>query len=191
MADIPVFANDDHVANRKVWAEWLRRPDWTSVPTRAGGVEECRAPWDVGLELATVYWPSSADIIGNHEKYEYQEDVEAAIMSGCYGVLPDGGAIDPAELPDRVRSRIIMAGRAAQSAPPYANVMHDIDRNSVADLINEEEWNLIIIGGSLIGIWDYDQSPMSGAIMAPPDVARLVADILDAAPPSLLVSEAE
>ena len=112
-------------------------------------------------------------------------------MSGCYGVLPDGGAIDPAELPDRVRSRIIMAGRAAQSAPPYANVMHDIDRNSVADLINEEEWNLIIIGGSLIGIWDYDQSPMSGAIMAPPDVARLVADILDAAPPSLLVSEAE
>ena len=38
----------------------------------------------------------------------------------------------------------------------------------------------------LIGMWEYDSSPMRGAIMSPADVARLIADILDAAPPSLL-----
>ncbi len=184
--DLPVFATDDPASNRKVWADWLRRPDWNNVPTREDGAQECRTPWDVGLALAFECWPSSEEVIDSDE-YEYQDDVDDAIMIGCYGVCADGGAIDPADLPDRVRSRIMMAARAAQSAPPYANAFHDIDKNSVADLINEEEWNLVIIGGSLIGMWEHNQSPMSGAIMTPQDVARLIADILDAAPPSLLV----
>ena len=187
---LPVLIADAPAANRKVWSGWLRRPDWDSVPTRDGEVRECRDPWDMGLELATEHWPSSQDVIDSDE-YEYQDDVEEAIMVGCYGVRADGGSMDPAELPDRLRSRILMAARAAQSAPPYDNPFHNIDKNSVAELIDEEEWNLIIIGGSLIGMWNHDQSPMRGAVMSPPDVARLIADILDAAPPSLLAPPAE
>ena len=184
--DLPVLIADDPAANRKVWAEWLRRPDCYNVPTREDGAQECRTPWDVGLALAFEYWPSSEAVIDSDE-YEYQDDVDDAIMIGCYGAREDGGSIDPAELPDHIRNRVLMAARAAQSAPPYDNPFNNIDKNSVADLINEEEWNLIIIGGSLIGMWEHNQSPMSGAIMSPADVARLIADILDAAPPSLLV----
>ena len=183
--DFPVFTTDNPASNRKVWGDWLRRPDWNSVPMHDGTIRECHTSWDVGLDLATEHWPFSQDVIDNDE-YEYQDDVEDAIMIGCYGVRADGGAIDPAELPERVRNRIMMAARAAQSAPPYDDPFRDIDKNSVADMINEEEWNLTIIGACLIGMWEYNQSPMSGAIMSPPDVARLVADILDAAPPSLL-----
>lgn len=160
------------------------------MPARDGEVRECRAPWDAGLELATEHWPLSRDVIDSDE-YEYQNDVEEVIMVGCYGVRGDGGSIDPVELPDRLRSRIMMAARAAQSAPPYDSPIPNIDKNSVADLTDEEEWNLIIIGGSLIGMWNHNQSPMSGAIMSPPDVARLIADILDAAPPSLLALPSE
>ena len=188
--DLPVLTTDDPVANRKVWAEWLRRPNWQEAPGADGEIQESRTPWDVGLMLATEHWPSSQAVFDSDE-YEYQDDVQDAIMTGCYGVLADGGAIDPAELPERLRSRIMMVARAAQSAPPYDNPIHNIDKNSVADLINEEEWNLMIIGGSLIGMWEYNPSPMSGTIMSPADVARLVADILDAAPPSMLVSEGE
>ena len=37
-----------------------------------------------------------------------------------------------------------------------------------------------------IYFWEYDPSPMRGAVLDPDAVARLIADILDAAPPSLL-----
>ena len=39
--DLPVLAANDPAANRKVWSEWLRRPDWNSVPDRDGRVREC------------------------------------------------------------------------------------------------------------------------------------------------------
>ena len=188
--DLPVLTPDHPAANRKVWSDWLRRPDWTSVPTRAGGVEEWRNPWDVGLALATEHWPCSEDIIANDE-YEYQDDVEEAIMRGCYGLRADERNFDPRELPERIRNRIMMVIQAAKSAPESENVFQNIDRNSIAEMDDLEEWNLLIIGGCLIGMWDYDQSPMSGAIMSPPDVARLIADILDAAPPSMLLAEVE
>ena len=182
---IPVFT-DDPAENRKAWSEWLRRPDWTSVPTRAGGVEECHTPWEVGLALATEHWPYSEDVIANDE-YEYQDDVEEAIMQGCYGVRADERSFDPKELPERLRNRILMVVQAARSAPASENIIYNLDRNSIAEMADIEEWNLIIIGGCLIGMWNFDSSPMSGAILSPPDVARLIADILDAAPPSLLV----
>ncbi len=190
MMALPTLTADDPAANRKVWSEWLRRSDWDRVPTRDGEVRECSSPWDVGFELAVEHWSSSQDVIDSDE-YEYEDEVEDAIMVGCYGVQADGGLIDPAELPDRLRNRIMMAARAAQSAPPSDNMFYNLDKNSVADLVNEEGWSLILIGGCLIGMWRHDPSPMRGAIMTPQDVARLVADILDAAPPSLLVSEGE
>ena len=185
----PVLVADNPAVNRKVWANWLRRPDWANVPTREGDVQECRAPWDVGLELATEHWLSSADVIAN-DQYVYEEDVEEVLMTGCYGIQGDH-SFDPQELPDRIRNRMMMAIQAAQSAPRSENVFANLDVNSIAEMDELEEWNLIIISGGLIGMWNADSSPMSGAIMSPADVARLIADILDAAPPSLLTPAAE
>jgi hypothetical protein len=185
--DLPVLTADDPAANRKVWSEWLRRSDWDSIPTEDGDIEVCDAPWDVGLTLATEHWPRSEEIIASDE-YEYQEDVEEAVMRGCYGLRADERSFDPAELPDRIRNRMLMAIRAAQSAQQYDDILANIDKNSIAEMMDADEWNLIIIGGCLIGMWEYDPSPMGGAIMSPPDVARLIADILDAAPPSLLAA---
>lgn len=179
----------DQAHNRRVWSELLRRPDWNRVPGRDGEVQECAHPWDVGLELATEHWPSSQDVIDSDE-HEYQDDVEEAILVGCYGVRADGGSIDPSELPDRLRNGIIMAAWAAQSAPPYDDMVYNVDKNSIADPVHEEEWSLQIIWCCLIGMWRHDPSPMRGVIMSPPDVARLVADILDVAPQSLLADPA-
>ena len=38
-------------------------------------------------------------------------------------------------------------------------------------------------------MWRDDPSPMAGTVFSPPDIARLIADILDAAPPTLLALE--
>ena len=73
--DLPVLAADDPVANRKVWAEWLRRPNWQEAPGADGEIQESRTPWDVGLMLATEHWPSSQAVIDSDE-YEYQDDVQ-------------------------------------------------------------------------------------------------------------------
>ena len=146
----PVLVADNPAVNRKVWANWLRRPDWANVPTHEGDVQECHAPWDVGLELATEHWPSSADVIANDE-YLYQDDVEEALMTGCYGIQGDH-SFDPQELPERIRNRMMMAIQAAQSAPRSENAFANLDVNSIAEMDELEEWNLIIIGGCLIGM---------------------------------------
>ncbi len=182
---LPIFSTHDQAANRKAWADWLRRSDWFRLPSPDGEVKEVDSPWDLGVKLAFDLWPSSQDAIDN-EDYESEEAVEDAIILGCYGVRGDGGAIDREELPERLRNQILMAARAAQSALPYANDDGDINRDFVADMVHEREWNLAIIGGCLTAMWKFDPSPMRGAIMSPRDVARLVADILDAAPPSLI-----
>ena len=190
MPDLPVLSADDPTANRKVWADWLRRPDWNSVPDRDGDVRECHTPWDVGVFLADEHWPSVEDVVASDE-YEYQEDVEEAIMTMCFGLRAEPRDFDPAELPERLRNRILMAARAARSAPDQGDLLWNLDKNSIADLIDAPEWSLVIIASCLISMWEQDQSPMSGAIMSPPDVARLVADILEAAPRSLLASDEE
>ncbi len=183
--DIPVLSADDPAANRKVWADWLRRSDWNSVPDRDGNVRECHTPWDVGVLLADEHWPSIEAVMASDE-YEYQEDVAEAIMSLCFGLRREPRDFDSAELPERVRNRVLMAAQAARSAPAYDDIIMDLDKNSIADLNDTDEWSLVIISVCLIGMWEHDQSPMGGAIMSPPDIARLIADILDAAPPSLL-----
>ena len=185
MPDMLVLTADDPVANRKVWSDWLRRPDWNCVPNQGGDIRECRTPWDVGVFLADEYWPSVEDVVASDE-YEYQEDLEEAIMTLCFGLRGEPRDFDPAELPERLRNRMLMAARAAQSAPDHDNILWNLNKNSIADLIDTNEWSLVIIASCLISMWEHDQSPMSGAVMSPPDVARLVADILDAAPPSLL-----
>ena len=188
MSDIPVLSADDPVANRKVWADWLRRSDWNSAPDRDGDARDCHTPWDVGIFLADEHWPSVEAVTASDE-YEYEEDVEEAIMSLCFGLRSEPRDLDPADLPERVRNRVLMAARAAGSAHDSDSIMWNLDKNSIAELVDEDEWSLVIISSCLISMWEHDQSPMSGAIMSPPDVARLVADILDAAPPSLLASQ--
>ena len=183
----PVLAADDPAGNRRVWSEWLRRPDWRGVPTHEGDVQEQRDAWDVGYVLAVEHWPLS---VITTVAAENDEDIEPTIMTGCYGLAEPGGAFDSSELPERVRNRMLMAAQAARSAPDYESIMSNLDKNSIADLIDADDWSLVIISACLISMWEHDQSPMSGAIMSPADVARLVADILDAAPPSLLADSA-
>ena len=65
--DLPVLAADDPAANRKVCSEWLRRPDWNSVPDRDGGVRDCHTPWDVGVSLADEHWSTVEDVVSSDE----------------------------------------------------------------------------------------------------------------------------
>ena len=179
------LSSTDQAHNRRVWSEWLRRPDWNRVPGRDGVIRECSTPWEVGVTIADEYWPSTGDVMASDE-YEFQEDVEEAVISGCFGLRGDPRTFDPADLPERIRNQILMAARAAKSAPPYDNMLWNLDKNSIAELTDVDDWSPVIISTCLISMWNYDQSPMRGAIMSPRDVARLIADILDAAPQSLL-----
>ncbi len=162
---------DDPVANRKVWSEWLRRPDWYNVPDRNGEMHPCDDPWEVGEFLADEHWPSVEDVIASDE-YEYEEDAAEAIMSVCFGLRGDPRDFDRSDLPERLCNRVLMTARAARSAPDQDNLMWNIDKNSIADLTDAPEWSLVIIATCLISMWEHDQSPMSGAIMSPTDVAR-------------------
>ena len=126
-----------------------------------GDARECHTPWDVGIFLADEHWPSIEAVTASDE-YEYEEDVEEAIMTLCFGLRAEPRDIDPADLPERVRNRVLMAARAAGSAPDSDSIMWNLDKNSIAELVNEDEWSLVIISSCLISMWEHDQSPMSG-----------------------------
>ena len=180
----PAFT-DDQAANRRIWSEWLRRPDWQRVPRADGRIEECRTPWDVGYALAGEHWPSSRAIVERGSLYPI--DVEDEIMYGCYGIGPDGGEFIAAELPERIRNIVHMAAQAALSAPPCDYIDTQDSKELMEDLPDTPEWTLYVLSVAPIDLWEYDPSPMRGAILSPTDVARLIADILDAAPPSMLM----
>ncbi len=174
---------DDPAANRRVWAEQLRRPDWNLVPHSGGRTQECPNPWEVGYAIAFAYWPSSAAV---REEVLDVMDIEDEIMLGCYGLGDESGAFDPAELPDRIRRIVLMVAQSARSAPPYPARDEEDARDILAGLPGDDRWNLYMLSSLPITLWEYDPSPMRGAVLAPAEVARLIADILDAAPPSLL-----
>ena len=109
-------------------------------------------------------------------------------MAGCYGLGEEGGEFLASELPDRIRSVALMASQAAHSAAPYPDIGIEGSREILEDLPETPKWSLYVLSVALTDLWEYDPSPMRGAILSPSEVARLVADILDAAPPSLLAS---
>lgn len=183
----PVFT-DDPAANRQIWAEWLRRSDWQDVPRGQGQTQECRTPWDAGYALAREHWPSSHAIIAEDTD---PLDIEDEIMAGCYGFGEEAGAFNAAELTDRLRNVVHMVARAARSAPPYPGRDAQDAKEILGDLLDTSEWSLYILSVATIDLWEYDPSPVRGAILGPTEVARLIADILDAAPPSLLTPAAE
>ena len=183
---LPVLAANDPAANRKVWSEWLRRPDWQMVPRSGGELQECRTPWDAGYALAIEGWPSSRAIMDQNLD---AMSIEDEIMAGCYGLGEEGGEFLAAELPDRIRSVTLMASRAAHSAAPYPDIGIEGAREILEDLPETPEWSLYILSIAPTDLWEYDPSPMRGAVLSPPEIARLIADILDAAPPSLLALE--
>ena len=67
----------------------------------------------------------------------------------------------------------------------------DIVRWRLADMQASSEWYLRELAYLLIHLWEWDSSLMSRAVLSPDATARLIADILDAAPPSLLELPAE
>ena len=187
----PVFS-DDQAANRRAWAEWLRRPDWQRVPHAGGEVQECGNPWDVGYALAREHWPHSRAVIDEYMAGDVDPlEIEDEIIVGCYGLNDEAGAFDAPELPDRLRNIVHMAAQAARSAPRYPDRDPQDSKEILEDLINTPEWSLYILSVVTIDLWEYDPSPMRGAVLSPADVARLIADILDAAPPSMLASDEE
>ena len=176
---------DDQAENRRVWAEWLRRPDWQMVPRSGGEFQECRTPWDAGYALAIEGWPSSRAIMDQNLD---AMSIGDEIMVGCYGLGEEGGEFLASELPDRIRSVALMASQAACSASPYPDIGVEGSREMLEDLPETSEWSLYVLSFALTDLWEYDPSPMRGAVLGPREIARLIADILDAAPPSLLDS---
>jgi len=183
-----ILTPTDQEANRRAWAEWLRRPDWKMIHNFREHPEEFSTPWDVGYALALAYWPLSGAVA---EEYRHPTDIEDAIMLGCYGLGKEKGEFKAAELPDRIRSVVLMAAQAARSALPYPDRDIEAARNVLEMLPDETEWHLYTLSYAMIDLWEFDPSPMRGAVLDPDAVARLIADILDAAPPSLLEAEFE
>ena len=182
---ISVNLGDNPAENRRIWAERLRQPDWLQVPAPAGPEQECRNPWDVGVALAMGCWPPGIAII---DEYIDLLDAEEEIMPACYGLRGENGEFAVAELPDRIRSIVLMAAQAARSASPYHDDRVEMSRDIVAGFHEDSEWCLYILSDCLMMLWEYARSPMRGAVLPPDEIARLIADILDAAPPSLLTS---
>ena len=139
--------------------------------------------------MALENWPLFVAVVEDAEDYEAAQD---AIMQGCYGLKHEDGQFDPAELPDSVRSGVLIACQAMVPAPDDERSEYSVEcksaRLTLLEMPGEPEWNLYTIAEAPLDIWAHDQSPMSGAILSPRDIARLIANILDAAPPSLLAS---
>lgn len=182
----PVLSEADQAHNRRVWSEWLRRPDCYQVPTAQGDLHECRDAWDVGHVLARDHWPLTGQVAA---AAEYDDDVEPAVMMACYGLRDGAGVFNRDDLPDSVRCRIGFATQAAQNATrPQERLAAFLAHNTIASLPDESEWHLYVLANCLGDMWRDDPSPMAGTVFSPPDIARLIADILDAAPESLLES---
>lgn len=178
-----IVLGDDPAENRRIWAEYLCRPDWIQAPVPAGMKRGCQAPWDVGVALAITYWPPGIAIMN---EYEYPADAEEEIMPTCYGLHSENGEFKAAELLDRIRTAVLMATQAARSAAPHSNPMAEMSRDILAGYIDATDWCLYILASCLMTVWEHARSPTRGAVLPPDEVARLIADILDAAPPSLL-----
>lgn len=183
----PVLSETDQAHNRRVWSEWLRRPDCYRVPDKQGGTHECHDAWEVGHMLAMDHWSLSEQVA---EAAEYDDDVEPAVMMACYGLQDAAGEFKPDDLPASMRSRILYAAQAAKSTTrPQIRLAAFLAHNTIADLPEAPEWHLFVLANCLDDMWRDDPSPMAGTVFSPPDIARLIADILDAAPPSLLALE--
>ena len=178
----------DQAHNRRVWSEWLRRSDWNHVPKAGGGTHEIRDAWDVGYALATDYWPLRNEVA---EAAEYEDDIEPAVMITCYGLRDGAGVFDRDDLPGPVRGRVLFAAQAAKgTSRGQRSIAAYLAHNTIAGLAEESEpeWHLFVLANCLDDMWRDDPSPMAGTVFSPPDIARLIADILDAAPASMLAS---
>lgn len=183
---LPALSKTDQAQNRRVWSEWLRRPECYIVPKAQGGVHECRNSWEVGHRLAVEHWPLSGEVA---ESTDYDDDVEPAIMMSCYGLTDGAGAFNCEDLPETIRSRILFAAQAAQSATrPQEHLAAFLAHNTIASLPEESEWHLFVLANCLDDMWRDDPSPMSGTVFSPRDIASLIANILETAPASLLAS---
>lgn len=107
-------------------------------------------------------------------------------MVGCYGLGEEGGEFLASELPGHIRSVALMVSQAAHSAAPYPDIGTEGSREILEDLPETSEWSLYVLSVAPTDLWEYDPSPMRGAVLSPPEIARLIADILNAAPASLL-----
>ena len=183
--DPPMSLGDDCIANRKAWAQCLRLPDWQELfmPNllrdlnhEGIGFGSYIEGWAVGVYLADEYWPYASDDVPGD-----------LLMKYCYGLRTEDGEFDPGELPDNLRRTVLMAAAAAQHAPAFANPGAESSRANLADLPNRPVWLLSDIGDDLGNLWRHTQSPMQGAVLDYSAMGRLIADVLDAAPPSLLV----
>ena len=179
----------DQAHNRRVWSEWLRRSEWNDVPKSGGGSHEIRDAWDVGYALATEHWPLRDEVAG---AAEYEDDIEPAVMMACYGFKDGAGSFDCDDLPQPIRGRILVAAQAAKSTSRCQDsIAAYLAHNTIAGLPEESEWHLFVLANCLDDMWRNNPSPMAGTVFSPPDIARLIADILNAAPASLLAPPAD
>ena len=182
----PTLSESDQARNRRVWSEWLRRPDCYNVPDADGGVQQCQDAWEVGHALAKHHWPLSGQVAA---AAEYLDDVEPAVMMACYGLRDGAGVFNPDDLPGPIRGRIMHAAQAAKSTTRgQERLAAYLAHNTIAGLPEESEWHLYVLANCLDDMWHDDPSPMAGTLFSPPDIVRLIADILDAEPASLLAS---